>query len=113
MHQLAVAAKSQDLRKISKSIELWEILDEIRKSEGTISIISTAYMQEAAKMDKILLFDEQEIIALGTSSELINSVRSMSYTENVQTKESCIHILKSIKTRPTVRLTVNCFLILH
>lgn len=74
-------------------IELWEILDEIRKSEGTISIISTAYMQEAAKMDKILLFDEQEIIAQGTSSELINSVRSMSYTENVQTKESCIHTL--------------------
>jgi len=74
-------------------IELWEILDEIRKSEGTISIISTAYMQEAAKMDKILLFDEQEIIAQGTSSELINSVRSMSYGEDVKTDEQCIRTL--------------------
>ena len=74
-------------------IELWEILDEIRKSEGTISIISTAYMQEAAKMDKILLFDEQEIIAQGTSSDLINSVRAMSYSEGVQTKEPCIRTL--------------------
>ncbi|QIR77190.1 ABC transporter ATP-binding protein [Sulfurospirillum diekertiae] len=74
-------------------IELWEILDEIRKSEGTISIISTAYMQEAAKMDRILLFDEQEIIAQGTSSELIDSVRSMSYVEGITTEEPCIHTL--------------------
>ena len=74
-------------------IELWEILDEIRKSEGTISIISTAYMQEAAKMDKILLFDEQEIIAQGTSEELIDSVRAMSYAEGIQIDAPCIRTL--------------------
>ena len=74
-------------------IELWEILDEIRKSEGTIAIISTAYMQEAAKMDKILLFDAQEIIAQGTSEMLINSVKAMSYVEGAQTNEQCIRTL--------------------
>ncbi|MFZ5375985.1 MAG: ABC transporter ATP-binding protein, partial [Campylobacterota bacterium] len=34
---------------------------------------------EAARMDKILLFDEGEIIAGGTASELIESVRPMTY----------------------------------
>jgi len=74
-------------------IELWEILDEIRKSEGTIAIISTAYMQEAAKMDRILLFDDQEIIAQGKTEELLESVKMMTYEANVQTNEPCIHTL--------------------
>jgi ribosome-dependent ATPase len=62
-------------------MELWEILDDIRSSEGTIILVSTAYMQEAAKMDKILLFDEGEIIAGGSSPELIDSVRKYTYEE--------------------------------
>ncbi|KYJ86741.1 ATP-binding cassette domain-containing protein [Sulfurovum riftiae] len=61
--------------------ELWEILDEIRRSEGTIVLVSTAYMQEAAKMDRIFLFDEGEIIAGGDSRSLIDSVRPYTYAE--------------------------------
>ncbi|ADR33906.1 ABC transporter related protein [Sulfuricurvum kujiense DSM 16994] len=61
-------------------IELWEILDQIRKEEGTIVLVSTAYMQEAARMDRVLLFDNGEIIAQGHANELIESVRDMAYT---------------------------------
>ncbi len=68
-------------------LELWEILDEIRKSEGTICIISTAYMQEAEKMDKILLFDDNEIIASGTSKELLGSLEEHCYDENAVSDE--------------------------
>lgn len=67
-------------------IELWEILDQIRKEEGTIVLVSTAYMQEAARMDRVLLFDNGEIIAQGNANELIESVREMTYAltcENV------------------------------
>ncbi len=39
-------------------LELWEILDSIRREEGTVILVSTAYMQEAAKMDRVLLFDD-------------------------------------------------------
>jgi len=60
-------------------LELWDILDTIRKEEGTIALVSTAYMQEAAKMDKILLFDEGKIIAQGTNAELIDSIRPFTY----------------------------------
>ncbi len=63
-------------------LELWEILDTIRKEEGSIILVSTAYMQEAAKMDRVLLFDEGEIIARGTTETLIDSVRPYTYQEH-------------------------------
>jgi len=63
-------------------LELWQILDEIRKKQNTVSLISTAYMEEAAKMDKILLFDEGEIIARGESKELVKEAEKYTYKES-------------------------------
>jgi len=63
-------------------LELWDILDNIRKEEGTIALVSTAYMQEAAKMDRIFLFDEGHIIANGTNEELLDSIRPFTYKES-------------------------------
>ncbi len=71
-------------------LELWEILDNIRKEEGTIIIVSTAYMQEAAKMDRIFLFDEGNIIAQGTSRALLNSIASYTYIATQDTTKNAI-----------------------
>jgi len=71
-------------------LELWEILNNIRKEEGTIILVSTAYMQEAAKMDRVLLFDEGEIIARGTSGELIDSIRPYVYVHTLCTDKECL-----------------------
>jgi len=71
-------------------LELWEILDTIRKEEGSIILVSTAYMQEAAKMDKVLLFDEGEIIARGTSKELIDSIRPYVYEKVPSHANTCL-----------------------
>ncbi|WOE70786.1 ATP-binding cassette domain-containing protein [Hydrogenimonas thermophila] len=71
-------------------LELWEILDDIRKKEGTIVLVSTAYMQEAEKMDQILLFDEGEIIATGTSSQLLSYAEPYSYEPVSCFSEECI-----------------------
>jgi len=60
-------------------LELWDILDNIRKEEGSIILVSTAYMQEANKMDKVMLFDEGEIIANGTVAKLLASVEDYTY----------------------------------
>ena len=70
-------------------LELWEILLEICRSEGTIALVSTAYMQEAEKMDKVLLFDEGEIIARGTSETLTESVREYTYVQTPCKSEKC------------------------
>ena len=44
-------------------LELWEILKYNAKEMGMVSIVSTAYMQEAQKMDSVLLFSEAKVIA--------------------------------------------------
>ncbi len=68
--------------------ELWEIIDGIRKKENIIALISTGYMQEAEKMDKILLFEEGKIIARGKAEDLINSVKEYTYIET-KCQEEC------------------------
>jgi ribosome-dependent ATPase len=59
--------------------ELWEIVDGIRKEENIMALISTAYMQEASKMDMVMLFDEGEIIASGKVEELIEGIKDYAY----------------------------------
>jgi ribosome-dependent ATPase len=89
--------------------ELWEIVDEMRK-EGLSALISTAYMQEASKMDKILLFDEGEIIAKGRADELIDSIREFTYEGEVESEECfsfnkrtyCLKPLNLKKATPTL-----------
>ncbi|BCD61005.1 MULTISPECIES: ATP-binding cassette domain-containing protein [unclassified Nitratiruptor] len=68
-------------------LELWEILDNIRKEEGTIALVSTAYMQEAERMDRVLLFEEGQIIARGKAKELIDSIKNYVYEETECEKE--------------------------
>lgn len=70
--------------------ELWEILDTIRHEEGTIALVSTAYMQEAAKMDRVYLFDEGQIIAQGDSAALIDTVRPYTYAPVACESDSCL-----------------------
>jgi ribosome-dependent ATPase len=62
-------------------LELWGILNSIKKEQNAIILVSTAYMQEAAKMDRIILFDDGEMIASGTANELIDSIRQYTYAQ--------------------------------
>jgi len=73
-------------------LELWDILNNIRREEGTIAIVSTAYMQEASKMDRLLLFDDNKIIASGTSEELTDSVREYVYEKTPCKNEDCLKL---------------------
>ncbi|WP_457643419.1 ATP-binding cassette domain-containing protein [Persephonella sp.] len=61
--------------------ELWEIIDGIRKEEGIIALISTGYMQEAEKMDRVYLFEDGRIIASGDADRLKKSVQKYTYVE--------------------------------
>ncbi|MFT7005119.1 MAG: ribosome-dependent ATPase [Sulfurimonas sp.] len=72
-------------------LELWDILDNIRKEEGSIILVSTAYMQEANKMDRVMLFDEGKIIAAGTAQELLESIQKYTYVLTESSNENmCI-----------------------
>jgi ribosome-dependent ATPase len=73
-------------------LELWEILKQNAKEFGVISIISTAYMQEASKMDNILLFDENQVIAQGKNEELLELVKPYVYEKIQEPKDDAISI---------------------
>ncbi len=88
-------------------IELWKILDEIRTQEGTIILVSTAYMQEAAKMDRVLLFDEGEIIAEGSVAQLLESAVPYTYEKtesaaslNVQNRSYSLEKMEAKHAQP-------------
>ena len=70
-------------------MELWEILRQVA-AEGALCIVSTAYMAEAEKMDRILLFDEGELIASGSASELLQSVAPYVYAPSDAPIENAI-----------------------
>ncbi|WP_331774446.1 ATP-binding cassette domain-containing protein [Sulfurospirillum sp. 1612] len=76
-------------------LELWDILDNIRTEEGSIILVSTAYMQEASRMDRVMLFDAGEIIANGTAKALLASIEKNTYeiTEG-ENPEQCIRFDK-------------------
>jgi ribosome-dependent ATPase len=88
-------------------IELWKILDEIRTQEGTVVLVSTAYMQEAAKMDRVLLFDEGEIIAKGSVGQLLESAAPYTYEKtdnaaalNVQNRSYSLQKMEAKHVQP-------------
>ena len=89
--------------------ELWDIVNEMRES-GMSAIISTAYMSEASKMDKLMLFDEGEVIASGTSKELTESIKDYTYEGEIESEECfsfnkrtyCLKALSLKKTTPTL-----------
>ena len=71
-------------------LELWKILEEISESEGTVTLMSTAYMQEAEKMDRVYLFDSGTIIASGTAEELNETVKEYVYEPVACRSDRCI-----------------------
>ncbi len=89
--------------------ELWDIVNEMRE-EGMSAIISTAYMSEASKMDRIMLFDEGEIIASGRADELIENIKDYTYEGEIESKECfsfnkrtyCLKPLNLKKATPTL-----------
>ncbi len=73
-------------------IELWEILHEIVRDEKIVCLVSTAYMDEAAKMDGVMLFDEGEMIAQGKADVLIDSMRSYTYEVSPESFSDAISV---------------------
>ncbi|VUT24173.1 MAG: Trehalose/maltose import ATP-binding protein MalK [Candidatus Methanolliviera sp. GoM_oil] len=73
-------------------LELWDILRQIVAEEQTLCIVSTAYMAEAEKMNRVLLFEDGEIIAQGKAEELIEGMRPFTYQAAPDPAEQTITI---------------------
>jgi ABC-2 type transport system ATP-binding protein len=51
-------------------VNIWEYLDRIRETEGTTLFLTTHYMDEAERCDRIAIIDHGQIIALDTPDKL-------------------------------------------
>ena len=52
---------------------LWQVIDDLRKSEGMTVFLTTHYMEEAADADYVVILDSGRIAAEGTPLELKNT----------------------------------------
>ena len=52
---------------------LWNVIFELRKTEGLTVFLTTHYMEEAADSDFVVILDQGKIVAQGTPLELKNS----------------------------------------
>jgi ribosome-dependent ATPase len=98
-------------------MELWDILNDIITKEKTLCIVSTAYIAEAAQMDRVLLFEDGEIIDKGKAGELVEKVKPFSYEttpepfENSVTIHGYTYSLKPLKLKPKVPTLDTVFFI--
>ena len=55
--------------------EIWEKLEELRRTENLTIVLSTHYMDEAERLcDRVAIVDHGHVIALGSPQELIDSI---------------------------------------
>ena len=56
--------------------KLWEVIDNLRKTENMTVFLTTHYMEEAADADYVVILDSGKIVATGTPLELKNQYSS-------------------------------------
>lgn len=83
---------------VSRS-EFWEILGELRE-QGVTIIVSTPYMDEAMKCDRIVIMHGGEALAHGTPTEMIESMRLPMYALD---ERDLVMNFSRIESVPTVR----------
>ena len=66
---------------------LWDVLDNLRKTDKMTVFLTTHYMEEAAEADYVVILDEGKIIAEGSPLELKNNYSSdYIYLYNIEEK---------------------------
>lgn len=86
---------------------LWQVITDLRRSEGLTVFLTTHYMEEAAEADYIVIIDSGKIVAEGTPLELKNRYTG-DYITLYGADESVAEVLESPyeKMRDAIRITV-------
>ena len=70
---------------------IWQVINELRRSESLTVFLTTHYMEEAAEADFVVILDNGEVVAKGTPNELKNEHCKdyiTLYTEDAQPVEA-------------------------
>jgi ABC-2 type transport system ATP-binding protein len=77
-------------------LSLWDVVERFRAGGGTV-LLTTHYMEEATRLcDRVAIMDHGKIIALGTPSELIESLGADQIIEFRVTKELAEDVLANL-----------------
>jgi ABC-2 type transport system permease protein len=63
--------------------ELWQIVDRFVREQRTAVLMSTAYLDEAARCRHVIMLDDGKLIAQGAPQEFSESMQGRSYTVSV------------------------------
>ncbi len=55
-------------------LDLWKLLEELRRSEGLTVVVTTHLMQEAEGCDRVAILHRGRVVALGAPRDLVESV---------------------------------------
>lgn len=59
--------------------ELQRVLEDVRRTDGVTTLFSTSYLDEAASADRVYILEKGRIVACGTPSELLLTVRGRTW----------------------------------
>jgi ABC-2 type transport system ATP-binding protein len=76
-------------------LELWAYLKELRDQEGTTVLLTTHFMEEAEKCDRIAILDAGNLIDIGAPEELKRNIGGEVVTIQSRAGESLREFLKS------------------
>jgi len=67
--------------------ELWAIIDHATREDGMSVLMSTAYLDEAERCDRVLILHEGQLLAQGTPTEFASRVQGRVYTIDVSDED--------------------------
>ena len=76
--------------------EFWDILERL-KHRGITIVVSTPYMDEASRCDRIALINQGEIMSTGTVSELLSMFQYRLYAVSADNMYRLLHQLRNIQ----------------
>jgi ribosome-dependent ATPase len=76
----------------------WELLDQLSRDEGVTVFVSTHFMNEAARCDRIALMDAGRVLAMGTPAELVKARR------RANLEDAFINYLQEAKQNPVAEV---------
>lgn len=59
--------------------ELQRVLEDVRRTDGVTTLFSTAYLDEAASADRVYILEKGRIVAAGTPSDLLQTVKGRTW----------------------------------
>lgn len=81
--------------------ELWDVLSKVAKDRNTSVLISTGYMDEAAKCDQIYILNEGKVLRAGTLSELTSPYQDQVFYLQCPEKDTR-KLLEKVSDSPNV-----------